>query len=50
MKRQMATSKKERSFSDRDSYCWQDLYVFPRPSSRVLDSTHAVLVKCIHLI
>ena len=30
-----------------DSYSWQDLYVFPRPSVQVLrDCTHAVQVKC----
>jgi len=37
-----------RSCSDRKLCFWQDLYVFRRPSSRVLrDSTHAVQVNCV---
>jgi len=37
-----------RSCSDRDACFWQYLYVFFRPSSRVLrGSTHAVQISCI---
>ena len=37
-----------RSCNDRILCFWQDLYVFRRPSSRVLrDSTHAVQVNCV---
>jgi hypothetical protein len=36
----------KRPCSDTDSCFWQDLYIFPRPSSGVLrDSTHAVQVN-----
>jgi hypothetical protein len=36
------------SYSYTDSCFWQNLYVYPQLSSRVLkDSTHAVQVNCI---